>query len=60
MLTKTHCAEMTDAELVKAERAFRVEIPRAQSVLAEIRRELKKRRRANTQHEGEKADERTN
>jgi hypothetical protein len=41
---------MTDAELVKAERAFRAEIPRAQALLVEIRRELKKRRRAANQH----------
>lgn len=46
MLTKHHCAQMSDAELVKAERALRAEIPRAQAVHAEIRRELKKRRKA--------------
>jgi len=37
MLTKSQCSHMTDAELVRAERAFRVE----------IRRELKRRRVAN-------------
>ncbi len=60
MLTKSQCAGMTETELAKAERALRVEIPRAQGVLAEIRRELKKRRRANNQtiaggHHGERA-----
>lgn len=54
MLTKTQCAGMSDAELVKAERALRAEIPRAQAVHAEIRRELKKRRRA-ANNQGEKA-----
>lgn len=50
MLTKSQCGHMTEAELARAERALRVEIPRAQGVLAEIRRELKKRRKTNNQH----------
>lgn len=59
MLNKTQCAQMTDAELVKAERAFRVEIPRAQALHAEIRRELKRRRRA-ANNLGERVHERAN
>jgi hypothetical protein len=60
MLTKNQCGHMSEAELARAERALRVEIPRAQGVLAEIRRELKKRRKTNNQsiaggHHGERA-----